>query len=131
MTIYLDSSALVKLVVHEPESEALRGFLRGRTDGHTTSALSRTEVVRAAGGHRVESVATARGMLDAMHDIAVSRSLLDAAADIAVRLGVKSLDAIHLATAQSLRQHLDVLVTYDRRMVEAATELGLPVASPT
>ena len=131
MTTYVDSSALVKLVLPESETSALRAFLLERPGSRTTSALARTEVVSVAGRAGTTGVARARELLATMHEIAVSRSVLDSAADVAVRLGVRSLDAIHLATAQSLRQHLDVLVTYDRRMLDAAAELGLPVASPT
>jgi predicted nucleic acid-binding protein len=131
VTVYLDSSALVKLVIRESESDALRTFLQARSGPMTTSALARTEVVRAVGSFGEHAVAGARLLMGGMHDVAVSRSVLDAAGDLALRLDVRSLDAIHLATAVELERHLDVLITYDRRMAAAAEVLGLAVVAPT
>lgn len=75
------------------------------------------------------AIPAARRLLPAVNDIAVSRALLDAAADLAVRTGMRSLGAIHLATALSVRRHLAAFVTYDQRQA-AAEQLGLSVASP-
>lgn len=130
MSAYVDSSALVKLVIDEPESRALRAFVGEQRRPLTTSALARTEVVRSAARSDPGTIPAARGLLSAINDIAVSRALLDAAADLAVRTGLHSLDAVHLATALSIRRHLDAFVTYDRRQAAAAEELGLSVASP-
>ena len=130
MSAYLDSSALVKLVIDEPESQAMRAYVGGQRGPLTTSALSRTEVVRSAATSDPSTILAARNLLSATNDIAVSRALLDAAADLAVRTGICSLDAIHLATALSVRRHLDAFVTYDRRQAAVAEELGLPVVTP-
>jgi len=61
--------------------------------------------------------------------IAIENPILEAAASVGPQT-LRSLDAIHLATAQELGDDLGVLITYDRRLAEAAAELGLPVASP-
>lgn len=126
---YLDSSALVKLVVREPESGALRRFVRlgGR---HATSALARTEVVRAVRLHGPAAVGRARALLATVDLIAVDDVLLDAAGTLDPA-DVRSLDAIHLSSALALAEDLAVVVTYDARMAAAARELGLAVASPS
>jgi predicted nucleic acid-binding protein len=63
-----------------------------------------------------------------LHLIQLNRPLLDAAGSLPSRL--RSLDAIHLAAAQSLGSDLGAVVTYDQRMAQAATELGMPVEAP-
>ena len=128
MSVYLDSSALVKLLVEEDETPALRRFLASASAVRVTSALARTEVVRAVGPFG--AVDAARRLLRGLHDVPISRSILDDAGDLAVDLGVRSLDAIHLATARSLADHLEVLVTYDRRLLSGAAVLDLPAVAP-
>lgn len=130
MTLYLDASALVKLVVEEQETVALRAFLQSSAAPRSTSALARTEVVSAVRSRGPEAVARARALIGGLHDVSVSRSVLDVAADIAVALGVRSLDAVHLATAVELGPSLERVVTYDRRMAIAASELGFEVVAP-
>ncbi|MDE3102978.1 MAG: PIN domain-containing protein, partial [Chloroflexota bacterium] len=61
--------------------------------------------------------------------VAVADQILDAAGSLEPRI-VRTLDAIHLATAASLGDDLDAIVTYDARMTEGARLLGLPAASP-
>ena len=130
MRTYLDTSALVKLVVAEPESTALRAYLRGIGDDVLfTAALSRTELVRAVAGAGIAAVAQARRILDELDTINLTRGLLDAAADLRpARL--RTLDAIHLAAAQRAGTELRVLVTYDNRMASAATDLDMLVGAP-
>lgn len=66
MAFYLDTSALVRLVAPEPESDALREWLAGRTETLVTSDLARTELFRAVRRARPESVAMARQVLDSL-----------------------------------------------------------------
>ncbi len=130
MRTYLDTSALVKLVVSERESAALHAYLRRVGDDTLfTAALTRTELVRAVVGAGVAAVAQARRMLDELDTVNLTRGLLDAAADLRpARL--RTLDAIHLAAARRAGAELRAVVTYDNRMAGAAADLGIPVEAP-
>lgn len=131
MSFYLDSSALVKLVTRETESDALRRFLRRHpTDRRATSALARVEVVRAVAAGGPRAIAHARRQLARVDQLIIDRDLLDTAATLAPGTIVRSLDAIHLAAAQVLGAELKSVVTYDRRMQDAATALGIRVEAP-
>jgi uncharacterized protein len=125
---YLDSSALVKLVVAEEETKALRTFLRRRRPT-VSSALARTEVLRAVAPEGDDATERARAILLTPDLVRVSDRVLLAAAAIRPAT-VRTLDAIHLATAQLLGEDLGVVVTYDLRLAEAAEALGLRVAAP-
>jgi uncharacterized protein len=127
--VYLDSSAIVKLVVREPETRALLAFLKPR-HVRVTSALARVEVVRAVRRHGRSASTRATAVLDSLSQLALDDALLDSAAAIEANQ-LRSLDAIHLASAQQLEGELDVLVTYDERMLAAARALGLSVSHPT
>jgi len=125
---YLDSSAIVKLIVHETESAALRNYLRGRGPV-SSSALARTEVARALLAHGPATVRRGRGALDRIELIRVNDQVLNEAGTL-LPIELRSLDAIHLATARLLGKDLARVVTYDGRMAAAARSLGLPVAAP-
>jgi len=130
--LYLDSSALVKLVQKEAESEALRRYLRRhRSDVRVTSALARVEVVRAVAGGGSAAIAHARRVLSRVYQVDVSRDLLDDAAMLSPGAALRSLDAIHLATARIIEADLRALVTYDLRMSAAGIDLGITVEAPT
>ncbi len=124
--IYLDSSALVKLVDEEAES----GALRAAADGSllVSCNLARTEVTRAARQKGALVVTTARKLLAEIDLIQLDDELLDVAGDLEPPL--RSLDAIHLAAALELGDALEALITYDGRMARAAEALGLPIAAP-
>ncbi|TVS88080.1 type II toxin-antitoxin system VapC family toxin [Mycobacterium helveticum] len=130
MRAYLDTSALVKLVVSERESAALHAYLRRVGDDTLfTAALTRTELVRAVLGAGIAAVAQARRILDELDTVNLTRGLLDAAADLRpARL--RTLDAIHLAAARRAGAELRAVVTYDNRMAGAAADLGIPVEAP-
>ena len=126
--VYLDSSAIVKLVVAEPESGALRRYLRSKPR-RASCALARVEVLRAVRPHGGAAMKRARGVLRRLDLVQLDDDLLDSAA--ALDAGVlRSLDAIHLAAAQVLGDDLTAVVTYDDRMTAAAGRVGLPVAAP-
>ena len=125
---YLDSSALVKLVVDEPDSTALRRYLRRRRP-LISSALARTEVLRAVLLEGEDGLARARAVLASVDLIRVNDRVLGAAGALRPD-DVRSLDAIHLATAQQLGSDLGRLVTYDDRMLAAAASLGLRTHAP-
>jgi len=126
---YLDTSAFVKLVVREPESEALLLHLR-QWSWRTSSALLRAEALRAAGPHGQGAVAAARRLFGGLHLVALDDALLERAGELQP-LAMRSLDAVHLATALSLGSDLGVVVTYDARLAECARAQGLDVASPS
>lgn len=128
--LYVDASALVKLVVTEPESEALLAALADRED-LVTSAVAVVEVVRAA-----RRVATSPGLVERAHDVtgamhllAVDRQVLDRAAKLEP-VTLRAFDAIHLASALSLEEHLEAMVVYDRRLADAARSFRLRVLAP-
>jgi|SRR5207249_2742550 len=126
---YLDSSAIVKLAVEEPESAALRRYLR-RKRPLVSSALTRTEVLRALLLEGDEGVARGRAVLARLDLLRVNDRVLNAAG-VLMPADLRSLDAIHLATAQELGSDLARVVTYDERMSQAARTVGLQTASPT
>lgn len=127
---YADTSALVKLVVREAESSALRDFVQS-ADGMATSDLARTELRRAIqrADAAAEVLALARDLLRRVTMLSLTSDLLDAAGTIGPR-ALRSLDAIHLASAIALGDDLTAVITYDDRMAEAAVAMGLPVVAP-
>jgi predicted nucleic acid-binding protein len=125
---YLDSSAIVKLAVEEPESAALLRYIRRRRP-LVTSALARTEVARALLPLGAEAVRRGLDVLTRIDVIRINDRVLDAAGALPPA-ELRSLDAIHLATAQLLGSDLARIVTYDERMAEAAAGLGRTVVAP-
>lgn len=127
--IYLDASALVKLVIDEPEQDALQRHLGSRPSRHVTSALARVEVLRAAkvASPGPSAQAQAERILGRCVLIAVSDPVLRDAAQLA-SLRLRSLDAIHLASARSFGPH--EFITYDEQLAEAARDLGMTVVQP-
>ena len=128
MATYIDSSAIVKLAIREPESTALRRYLRRRRP-LVSSALARTEVLRALLPAGDEAVARGRSVLQRLDLVRLNDRVLNAAAALHPP-ELRSLDAIHLATAQQLGRDLAALVTYDDRMVTAAKQLGYRIVQP-
>jgi len=128
--VYLDSSALVKLVVPEPESTALADRLRAWPQ-RVSSAVSLTELPRALrrAGFGAAERRRAREVLARVSLIEVDRQILVAAAGLEPPT-LRSLDAIHLATALAVREDLATVVTYDRRLREAAELVHLEVEAP-
>ena len=125
---YLDSSAIVKLAMREPESIALHRYLR-RRQPYVTSALARTEVTRALLPLGPEAVQRGADVLTRIDLVRISDRIL-AAAGTLMPAEVRSLDAIHLATAQQLGSEVARIVTYDQRMAAAARATGWSVVSP-
>jgi predicted nucleic acid-binding protein len=127
--VYLDSSAFVKLAVEEPETDALRRRLAERAGRRVSSALLRTEALRAVRHLGPDALATVRDGLRRVDLIGIDDRLLDAAGSLEPRV-LRTLDAIHLATAIAIGDDLEAIVTYDERMIEAAKLLGLPTSTP-
>lgn len=128
--IYLDSSALVKLVLTEPETQALTRWLAERADRPmVSSVIHRTEVPRAVWRADPASFPRSYRQVRGVERVALTPEVLDTAAALAPP-SLRSLDAIHLASALSIRRDLDSFVAYDKRLLDAATSAGLPTASP-
>jgi predicted nucleic acid-binding protein len=125
---YLDSSAIVKLAVREAESIALRRYLRRRRP-LVSSSLARTEVLRALLPAGDDAAGAGREVLTRLDLIRINNRVLDVAATLRP-VEIRSLDAIHLATAGQLGDDLGALVTYDERMAETAKNLGYRVVAP-
>ncbi len=127
MTVtYVESSALAKLIVAESGSKALRGYLRGRTT--VTSALTRLEVTRAVRKSKAQPTVGLDAVFGVVTVVEIQHEILRLAS-VLEPPELRSLDAIHLATALSIADDLDGFVTYDRQLGRAATAAGLAVAS--
>lgn len=122
---YADTSALVKLVVDEPESEPMRRWTAGRD--LVSCDLLRTEARRAT-AHDAALAEDVDRLVASTMLIGLTPDLLDAAGRLGG--GLRSLDAIHVTAARELGDDLAGIVTYDLRMATAAEELGIRVVSP-
>lgn len=125
---YLDSSAIVKLAVAEPESKALRRFL-SRRQPLVSSALARTEVARALLPSGSEAVSRGEEVLRRIQLVRVNDRVLRTAGRMEPP-ELRSLDAIHLASARELGAAVRQIVTYDERLADAAAAAGWSVAAP-
>lgn len=131
-TVYLDSSAIVKVVVQEPGWQALEAYLRDHA-ARAVSRIASVEVARAlARIYGLDANAVAERLRFAFQRLIViefDTEVASAAAQIRPAT-LRSLDSIHLASAAELGDDLVAVVTYDARMLTAAKELGFPTASP-
>ena len=129
MAHYLDTSALVKLVVEEAETAALRRWLR-RTDRQPVSSdLARTELLRTVRRGAPDRMELARQVLDSIVLVEVTTAIFEMAGLLDPAI-LRSLDAVHIAAAIDLGDDLDALVVYDDRMADAARANGLIVVAP-
>ena len=128
--LYLDSSAILKIIVAEPESQALFKFLKD-WPLRISSELARTEVLRALrrAGATVPEFRRGQKTLQRIDLIPVDSRIINDAAMLKPP-ALRTLDAVHLATALSVRPELAAVVTYDGRFSEAATGVKLSVWSP-
>jgi predicted nucleic acid-binding protein len=128
--IYLDSAAVVKLVHAEADSEALRRWLSERADLEwISSVLVEIETFRAVARHSPAALARLPPVLDLIDTVDLEPRIRRLARTV-TPTSVRSLDAIHLATALHLGSQLAWLVTYDKRLADAATSAGLTVSAP-
>jgi len=127
--IYLDTSALAKLVVREVESAALGQWLQQRTGQlWVTSIIGRIELLRVA--RRFTTAANGAHLLLAGLD---TIPLAEYVADVGQTTGpttLRTLDAVHLASALAVQDELTAFCCYDQRLLEAAGAVGLPVHAP-
>lgn len=127
--IYLDASAIVKLVVEEAETEALRAWLRRRRSPLVTSDLSRVEVVRACLRAQPEALLEAQRAVARLATVPLTRGLLATAASLRPP-SLRALDAMHVASALAIGSPLRAFVTYDHRLAGAAADHDMTVAAP-
>jgi predicted nucleic acid-binding protein len=130
VALYLDTSAAVKLIQEEHGSDALRGWLADRPRSVlASSVILHTELLRATRRGRPDLLANARDLLE--HVV-----LLDVGWEVCERAGLldpdgmRSLDALHLASALALAEDLEGVLTYDLRLQDGAEALGLTVIAP-
>ena len=128
--IYLDSSALVKLVHPEPDSASLVSWLTTARLPAVSSALAEVEVERAVRRTAPATLPTVPAVLSTVFLFDIDAAIRRAAATLADPL-LRSLDAIHLATALEFGAELRAFVAYDKRLLTAASAAGLPIARPT
>jgi hypothetical protein len=126
---YVDSSALVKLIVREAETDALRSYL-GSAGTLTSSILATVEVSRAVARVAPDSKAVMTAVFDAVAMVAFDARIAARAGALAPA-SLRTLDAVHLATALELAGDVTAFVSYDDRLSAAAHDLGLPVVAPT
>lgn len=128
--IYLDASAIFKLVREERETRGLQAWFGQRSEEPAaTSELGRVEVLRAARRVGPAAVEEARALVDGLDLVPLSRDVQDLASELG-EPALRTLDALHLASAMLLGEALTVLVTYDARLAGAARSSGLTVSAP-
>ncbi|MGH3906166.1 MAG: type II toxin-antitoxin system VapC family toxin [Pseudonocardiaceae bacterium] len=127
--IYLDSSALVKLVHPEPDSASLVSWLTTERLPAVTSALAEVEVERAVRRTAPAALPAVPAALSTVFLFDIDAAIRRAAARMANPL-LRSLDAIHLATALELGAELHAFVAYDKRLLAAVSAAGLTTARP-
>ncbi len=126
MTLYADASALVKLFVREPESTAAASLLR-RAAAVVTSTITRIEVTRQVSIHAADRLAEVDHLFDGMTLVAFDDAVA-ARAEGLVSAHLRTLDAIHLATA--IECGARAMLVYDRRLAAGARDAGIAPTMP-
>ena len=128
MSWYLDSSAILKLIFQEDESDALARAIKERC---VTSSISRIEVIRIVQRTNPESLIFAKSELSKLILVPINEPVIRIAESFVGLVSLKSLDAIHIASVLLVQNSIEGLITYDQQMARNAKELGLVVHSPT
>lgn len=126
---YVDTSALVELVVPGEHTSALKRWWSRRSDRVASSHIARTELLRTVRRLDPGALSEARMLLDHIVLLSVTPEVLDSAARLDPA-SLRSLDAIHLAAALDLGTDLGGFVTYDERLATAARGYGIVVVQP-
>ncbi len=129
MAHYLDTSAVVKLIVREPETDALRSWLAAEDREPVSCDLTRTELMRTVRRAAPDLATRAKRALDKITLTQVTTGVFERAGQLEP-VALRSLDAIHLAAALSLGDDLRGFVTYDRALAGAARSCGIEVIAP-
>lgn len=118
----------MKLPLREAEEDALLAALT-EWDGYVSSALLAVEAIRACARYGKRYADDARLFLEGLALLPLDEAVLAEAASLQP-VGLRSLDALHLATALSVRDEIGGFVTYDERLADAASDQGLKVVRP-
>jgi uncharacterized protein len=129
--IYFDTSAAVKLVIPEAETIALQAWMHAKRETSTflSSQLLRIELIRAVTRTMPGRVGRARDIIRGIALLRIDDEIVESAESLRPAT-MRSLDAIHLASAHMLGRQLKAFVVYDARLAEAASALGLTVVTP-
>ena len=127
MRWYIDSSAIIKLIKPELETKTL---LQQLPLSITTSQLSRVEVIRTINSNFGDLLEDAYDVLLDIPMIPVDHSVLLGAENLPTFIKLRALDSIHIATAYSMKNEIEGVITYDKEMVKAASALGFKTKSP-
>lgn len=125
--IYIDSSAILKLIIREKESEAVISIPRAR---FITSEISRVEVIRAILRYEPKALKNAEQVLRNLNFVKIDSQTLVQAERLPDRISLRALDAIHVAVASKMGLKINSVLTYDKQMAKAAKALGFEVLSP-
>lgn len=125
--IYIDSSAILKLILREAESEAVISIPRAR---FITSEISRVEVIRAILRYEPSALKIAEQVLKNLNFVRIDSQTLIQAERLPDRISLRALDAIHIAVAAKMGLKINSVLTYDKQMAKAAQALGFEVLSP-
>ncbi len=129
MTFYVDSSAALKLVVEERGTQALRRWLRAEARQLASAILLKTEVMRATRRVAPELLGRARDVVDGIALLALTPPTFERAS-VLEPVGLRTLDAVHLAAALELADDLEGMLCYDERLASAAAAAGIAVHAP-
>ena len=130
MVYYVDTSALGKLLFDEEQCLYLRRWWQKHCSQAVSSDLARTEMLRTVRRVSPDKLASANALLAALDTINLDQEHYSQAG-MTEPIQLRSLDALHLTAALLFRPELDGLVTYDKRLAEAAALVGVTVIAPT
>jgi predicted nucleic acid-binding protein len=125
--IYIDSSAILKLIIREKESEAVISIPRAR---FITSEISRVEVTRAILRYEPKALKIAEQVFKNLNFVKIDSQTLVQAERLPERISIRALDAIHIAVASKMGLRISSVLTYDKQMAKAAKALGFEVLAP-
>jgi uncharacterized protein len=129
--IYLDSSALLKLLFEERESAALETWLGHRSGTPAISSeLARVEVLRAVRRLDAAALAAAQVLLSQLDIVPLTSAVIEQAGSVGAPV-LRTLDALHMASALSIRDELTAFVAYETRLAASASAEGLEVGAPS
>jgi predicted nucleic acid-binding protein len=126
--IYIDSSAILKMIIKEKESDAIISIARAR---FITSEISRVEVIRAVLKYEPSALKSAAQVLKNINYVKIDSQTLVQAERLPDRINLRALDAIHIAVAAKMGLKINSILTYDKQMAKAAKALGFEVMAPT